>query len=68
MYIKKYATADAVLAKKRDTENTTPGELRKVIAPLRRQKYKVIAKKPNDLLIRYCQWVYVENRERRVIA
>ena len=45
MYIKKCATADAVLAKKNDPENMTSEYLRKVRAPLQHQKYKAMQKK-----------------------
>ena len=45
----------------------TSEESRKVLAPLRRQKDKAIPKKTNYVLIRYCQWVHVDDRERRVI-
>ena len=41
--------------------------MRKVIAPLLRKKYKSTTITENDILIRFCQWVHVENRERRVI-
>ena len=67
MYINKYATADDVLAKISDPENITSEESRKVLAPLRRQKDKVMPKKATDILIWYSQWVHVEKRGRRVI-
>ena len=54
MYILKCATADVVLAKKSDPENMNDEELRKVLAPLRRQKCKEIPKKGNYLLFCYC--------------
>ena len=41
--------------------------MRKVIAPLLRKKYKSTTITENDILILFCQWVHVENRERRVI-
>ena len=67
MYMKKYATADAVLAKIRDPENMNPEQLRKVIAPLKLKQDKGIRRTQNYLLIRYCWWIHVEKRERIVI-
>ena len=66
MYILKRATADTVLSKKRNPENMTSEALNKVLVLLRRHKDKSIPKISNDILIRYCQWVHVEKRERRV--
>ena len=66
--LKKNTTADAVLAKKRNPENMTYEEFRKVLALLRRKKYKSIPRTANDLLIRYFQWVQIEKREIIVIA
>ena len=67
MYMKKYATADAVLAKIRNPENMNPEQLRKVIAPLKLKQDKGIPRTQNYLLIRYCWWIHVEKRERIVI-
>ena len=44
MYIQKCATEDSVISKKRDPENMTSEELRKVLEPLQRQKDKQIKK------------------------
>ena len=59
MHIKKLTTADAVLPKEIDPENTTSEQLRKVLALVRHQKDKLIPKKANDILIIYCQWLHV---------
>ena len=67
MYTKKCATADAVLAKIRYPEKMNHGQLRKVLALLKLKQNKAMPRTQNDLLIRYCQWIYVEKRERRAI-
>ena len=67
MYMKKCATADAVIANIRDPEKINPEQLRKVFAPLELKQDKVIPITQHYLLISYCQWIHVEKRERRVI-
>ena len=67
MHILKCATSDAVLANICDLENMASGQLRKVLAPLILKQEKVIRRKEKDLLIKYCQLVHVEKRERKVI-
>ena len=54
MYILKFATADAVLAKISDPENITSEQLRKVLALLKLKQDKAIRRTANDLVIHYC--------------
>ena len=67
MYMKKWATADAVITNIRYPEKINPEQLRKVFAPLELKQDKVIPITQYYLLIIYCQWIHVEKRERRVI-
>ena len=65
--MRKHATANAVLANMIYPEKINPEQLRKVISPLKLKQDKAIPRTQNDLLICYCQWIHVENREIRVI-
>ena len=58
---------DAVLSKIRDSEKINREQLKKVTSPLKLKQYKVMPKTQDDLLIHYCQWIHVENMERRFI-
>ena len=68
IYMKKCATADAIFSKKRNTEKINPEQSRKVLEPLKLKIYKAMPRTENDILIRYCWWIHVEKRERRVIG
>ena len=63
----KYVTEDAVLAKIIDPEKTNPEKLGKFVALLKLKQDKSIPRTQNDLLISYCQWIYADNRQRRMI-
>ena len=50
-----------------DPNTMSIGELKSVLAPLRRCKDSAMSKKKKELIARYLRWTGIEKRERRMI-
>ena len=65
--MKKCVTVDSVLVNIRDPEKMNPKKMSKVIELLKLKQDEAMTRTQNDLLVRYCHWIHVEKRDRRLI-